>query len=226
MSNAATSKHILFIAPSSREACTGISPLRLCTISLFLNLFFSYFFPRAGRTPLACGPFASTIADLPAPHGRDERESSRNERGGQESGDDNRCRIPEYWPGRLEIRGAVRPIAGAAGQTATRTIARDEFKVIGARSDGAHHDCEGAVSMNVGRDNTEFHCREAFGHTLPCDRAAGTVTGRKLAEGRGKCGAEDVDIDLIELAGPRAYQSKGHRQFARRRVYGPTYIAA
>src|SRR5713101_8101874 len=67
MSNAARSKHILFIAPSFREACTGISPLQPSTISLFLNLFFSYFLPRAGRTPPAFGPFASTITDLPAP---------------------------------------------------------------------------------------------------------------------------------------------------------------
>src|SRR6266852_8064836 len=146
------------------------------------------------------------------------------------SGDDNRRRISEYWAGRLEIGVADIRIGGVTttGQIATRAIAGSKFEMIGARGNRANSDAEDPVSVNVGGDNSEFHPRDTSGHALPCGRVARRTTGdlsRKLAKRRGNCGAEDVHSDLIQLAGRRTPQGKGDRQFARRRVHGPTDLA-
>ena len=81
--------------------------------------------------------------------------------------------------------------------------------------------------MNVGRDYSEFDRGGRRGHPLARERLAGAaVINRKLAEGRGKSAAEGHDSDLIKLAGRRAYQSKGHRQFVRRSIHRPTDLAS
>jgi hypothetical protein len=124
----------------------------------------------------------------------------------------------------LEIDVAVRrTIAYTALQIATCTVARLEFEVIGAGDDWADDNREGAIAVDVGSDNSKFDRRYRFGHTLPCGYFAGTAAAvnRKLAEGRRKRGAKEVESNLIKLAGPGAHQGKGHRQFARGRN-GPT----
>jgi hypothetical protein len=45
-------------------------------------------------------------------------------------------------------------------------------------------------------------------------------------KGCGKGGAERHDSDLIKLAGRRAHQDKGHRQFVRRSIHRPTDLAS
>src|SRR6266849_10050248 len=144
------------------------------------------------------------------------------------SGDDNRRRISHCWAGRLEIIFAVAYlITRTAGQLAASTVARLEFDVIGARGDWANADGEGSIAVNVGRDNAEFDRHCCSGHALPCERYAGTaVVNRKLAEGRGKRGAEGHDSDLIKLAGRSTHQGKGHRQSVRRRIHRPTDLAS
>ena len=128
---------------------------------------------------------------------------------------------------RLEIIGAVRTIARTADQIAARTVARLEFDVICTRGDRPDDNGEGAIAVNVGRDYSESDRGGRRGHTLPRERLAGAaVINRKLAEGRGKSAAEGHDSDLIKLAGRRAYQSKGHRQFVRRSIHRPTDLAS
>jgi hypothetical protein len=47
-------------------------------------------------------------------------------------------------------------IAPTAGQIATPTIARLEFGGIGTRGDWANADCEGSITVDIGRDHSEF----------------------------------------------------------------------
>src|SRR5713101_8000923 len=216
-SNAINSKNTLFIAYPPLENYNSVNPLRSATISLFLNLFFSYFLPRAGRTPTTSGPFASTITDLPTPPWT-RLEGIVAHRGGvvtKRQGMVIVVVVPK-GPGDWKSASAWPVIASpTAGQIATRTIARHEFDVIRTRGDGANADREGSIAVDVGRDNAEFDRRYCFGHALPCDRSAGTAAAvdQKLAEGGGKRGAQGCDCDLVQLAGRRAHQGKGHRQF-------------
>ena len=115
----------------------------------------------------------------------------------------------------MEIIGAVRAIARTADQIATRTIARLEFDVIGTRGDRASDNREGAITVNFGQDSAKIDLSLGFGHALPSNR--GTVTAaeklhRELVEGRGECGAEEYDPDLIKLVRCCTRQGKGHRQ--------------
>src|SRR4029077_15687100 len=140
--------------------------------------------------------------------------------------DDHRCRS-KCWAGGLEIRLAgAHTITPATGQTATSTIARIEFQMIGACGNRSDDDGEATIAVNVGCNDPKFHRRDGFGHTLPRNCGAGTTSAAgKLAESLGKRGAEDVNTDLIELAGRRAHQFKGHRQLACRRRHGPRDVA-
>jgi hypothetical protein len=130
--------------------------------------------------------------------------------------------------GRLKIRlaGASR-VASTAGQVATRTVTSVEFQVIGACGNRPDDDRESAIAVNVGRDDAKLYPYGSFGHTLPCNRSAGTTTaiGRKLTESLRKRGAEDVNTDLVELTGRRVHRFIGHRQLARRRRDGPRDVA-
>ena len=108
---------------------------------------------------------------------------------------------------RLEIIGAVRTIARTADQITPRTVARLEFDVICTRGDRPDDNGEGAIAVNVGRDYSEFDRGGRRGHTLPRERLAGAaVIYRKLAEGRGKCGAEEDNGHLIEFIWCRTHQ--------------------
>ncbi len=133
--------------------------------------------------------------------------------------DDHRCRS-KCWAGGLEIRLAgAHSITPATGQTATSTIARIEFQMIGACGNRSDDDGEATIAVNIGCNDAEFHRRNASSHTLPCNRDA-VAAGRKLAEGRRNRAAEDVNTDLIKLVGRRVHQLIGRRKLARRRRYG------
>ena len=111
-------------------------------------------------------------------------------------------------------------IAPTAGQITTRAIACKKFNLIGTRCDRADDDSEHPVAVKIGCDNADLYLGGGCGYTLPCELDATTVSialGRKLAEGRGKRATEEVKTDLVQLAGRRALQGKGDRQFARRR---------
>src|SRR4029077_12935553 len=110
---------------------------------------------------------------------------------------------------RLEIIGAVRTIARTADQVAACTIARLEFYVIRTRGDRPDDNGEGAITVKVGGDYSEFDRGGRRGHTLPRELITGAaVVHRKLSEGCRKRGAEGHDSDLIKLARCRAHQDK------------------
>src|SRR6266404_1343302 len=189
----------------------------------------------AGTNNFSIRQFQSEAPGAPARPARDtttpKSSTSTDHRSGEvvvtPSGHRNRGRRSK-GTGRLEVRFSVVCIASpAADQSASRTITCDEFKGVRSRSNRADNDIESAVALNVGRDDAEFNRRDACSYTLPCDRGARTIIclGRELAEGRGKRGAEEVDTHLVQLAGRRAHQFKGHRQFVRRRIHGPSDLA-
>jgi hypothetical protein len=80
--------------------------------------------------------------------------------------DDHRCRS-KCWAGGLEIRLAgAHTITPATGQTATSTIARIEFQMIGACGNRSDDDGEATIAVNVGCNDPKFHRRN--GLVTPC----------------------------------------------------------